>query len=132
MWDNRDSKRNPKQPDYKCKDKECGKAVWEQKKPANGGSSGKQDPAPSSRPRWSWKDLFAAHEACHKQAVKVLGEKAPHEAIQSATATLLIAAKDHQLPGPVSAKQAQAQEQAAEKQRLQQEYASGSDDDLPF
>lgn len=32
MWDNRESKRNPKQPDYKCKDQDCGKAVWLDKK----------------------------------------------------------------------------------------------------
>lgn len=28
MWDNRESKRNPKAPDYKCKDKSCDGAVW--------------------------------------------------------------------------------------------------------
>lgn len=29
MWDNRESKRNPKQPDFKCKDKEgCDHAIW--------------------------------------------------------------------------------------------------------
>ncbi len=29
VWDNRDSKRNPSQPDYKCRDKEsCGGAGW--------------------------------------------------------------------------------------------------------
>lgn len=28
MWDNREDKRNPKSPDYKCKDKSCGHAVW--------------------------------------------------------------------------------------------------------
>lgn len=33
MYDNRETKRSPKQPDYKCKDKEgCGKAVWIKKK----------------------------------------------------------------------------------------------------
>lgn len=29
MWDNRDSKRNPRAPDYKCKNKNCNGAVWE-------------------------------------------------------------------------------------------------------
>jgi hypothetical protein len=29
MWDNRESKRNPKAPDYKCKNKACNGAVWE-------------------------------------------------------------------------------------------------------
>lgn len=28
MWDNRESKRNPKAPDYKCKNKSCDGAVW--------------------------------------------------------------------------------------------------------
>jgi len=28
MWDNRLNKKNPKGPDLKCKDKECGNAIW--------------------------------------------------------------------------------------------------------
>ena len=28
MWDNREGKRNPKAPDYKCKDKSCDGVVW--------------------------------------------------------------------------------------------------------
>lgn len=28
MWDNRVGKRNPKAPDYKCKDRECDGVVW--------------------------------------------------------------------------------------------------------
>ena len=28
MWDNRDSKKNPKAPDFKCRDKSCDGAVW--------------------------------------------------------------------------------------------------------
>lgn len=28
MWDNRKDKRNPKAPDFKCKNKGCGNAVW--------------------------------------------------------------------------------------------------------
>lgn len=33
MYDNRETKRSPKQPDFKCKDKDgCGKAVWVKKK----------------------------------------------------------------------------------------------------
>lgn len=27
-WDNRENKRNPKQPDYKCKDQDCNHAIW--------------------------------------------------------------------------------------------------------
>lgn len=39
MWDNRTSKRNPKQPDYKCKDKECDGAIWLDKKKPQGQSA---------------------------------------------------------------------------------------------
>lgn len=28
MWDNRENKRNPKAPDFKCKNKECDGAIW--------------------------------------------------------------------------------------------------------
>ena len=28
MWDNRVNKKNPKGPDYKCKDKGCNEAIW--------------------------------------------------------------------------------------------------------
>ena len=31
VWDNRNDKRNPKAPDFKCKDKDCGHAAWIQK-----------------------------------------------------------------------------------------------------
>jgi hypothetical protein len=28
LWDNRQTKRNPKQPDFKCKDKACNGVIW--------------------------------------------------------------------------------------------------------
>ncbi len=31
MWDNRNNKRNPKAPDFKCKDTNCGGAIWPQR-----------------------------------------------------------------------------------------------------
>jgi hypothetical protein len=34
MWDNREGKKNPKAPDYKCKDKGCDGALWPAKVPA--------------------------------------------------------------------------------------------------
>lgn len=38
MWDNRTTKRNPKAPDFKCKNKDCGGVIWPPKK-------GKSEPA---------------------------------------------------------------------------------------
>ena len=28
MWDNRESKKNPKAPDFKCRDKKCDGVIW--------------------------------------------------------------------------------------------------------
>lgn len=40
MWDNRETKRKPTQPDYKCKDKDgCGKGVWLDGKVAQNGNA---------------------------------------------------------------------------------------------
>ncbi len=36
MWDNREGKRNPKAPDFKCKDKECNGAIWLPETPEKG------------------------------------------------------------------------------------------------
>ena len=36
MWDNRVGKRNPKAPDFKCKDRECDGVIWP---PRDGGSA---------------------------------------------------------------------------------------------
>jgi len=33
MWDNREGKKNPKAPDFKCKDKGCDGAIWPAKAP---------------------------------------------------------------------------------------------------
>jgi hypothetical protein len=55
MWDNREGKRNPKAPDFKCKDRECGGVIW----PSRGGTTAlpaapkaaaPSTPQPSERP----------------------------------------------------------------------------------
>lgn len=33
LWDNRQSKKNPKQPDYKCKDAGCDGVIWPPREP---------------------------------------------------------------------------------------------------
>ena len=45
MWDNRENKKNPKGPDFKCKNVACGHAVWLDKKALK-----KSDPAVTSTP----------------------------------------------------------------------------------
>jgi hypothetical protein len=50
MWDNRLSKRNPKAPDYKCRNRSCDGVIWPpkpgQRASANGKSAAASDPGP--------------------------------------------------------------------------------------
>ncbi|MEP6622088.1 MAG: hypothetical protein ABJE47_22390 [bacterium] len=53
MWDNRVGKRNPKAPDFKCKDRECDGVVWPSREAvaaalAAAGSTGTSTPAASA------------------------------------------------------------------------------------
>jgi hypothetical protein len=49
MWDNRLSKRNPKAPDYKCRDRSCDGVIWPARPAGAAGSAPatRSDPAPS-------------------------------------------------------------------------------------
>jgi hypothetical protein len=46
MWDNRENKRNPKAPDFKCKDRSCDGVIW----PARDGSPSPYPPPVARRP----------------------------------------------------------------------------------
>jgi hypothetical protein len=49
MWDNREGKRNPKAPDFKCKDRECGGVIWPSRSStATGSGATGKAAAPSS------------------------------------------------------------------------------------
>ena len=49
MWDNRESKRNPRAPDFKCRDKACDGVIWPPKGAAAGNGRGPQA-APAVEP----------------------------------------------------------------------------------
>jgi hypothetical protein len=48
MWDNREGKRNPKAPDFKCRDKSCDGVIWPPRG-ASSGASAAAAPAAASR-----------------------------------------------------------------------------------
>lgn len=48
VWDNRATKKNPKQPDFKCKDKACSGVIW----PPRSGSAPRQATQPVDKPEW--------------------------------------------------------------------------------
>ena len=57
MWDNREGKRNPKAPDFKCKDNTCGGVIWPPRtssgatpSTAASGQSSSREPAATSIP----------------------------------------------------------------------------------
>lgn len=47
MWDNRETKKNPKAPDFKCRDKQCEGVIWP---PKNLPAAGPRMPQPSAKP----------------------------------------------------------------------------------
>ena len=79
MWDNRENKKNPKQPDWKCSDNRCGKAIWEDSKPK---------PASQAPPAAGWTDTergryyatlkeLNIHKDLVKEYLAVLNDKLP-------------------------------------------------------
>lgn len=122
-WDNRVSKKNPKAPDFKCRDKSCDGAVWP---PKNGAPVPQQAPqstahnyatSPNAPAGFAaalgdqeaderqfvnavtlndrLQPLFALYSACLNNAVsEAMTLQLPLEVIPQMAATLFIAAKD--------------------------------------
>ncbi len=118
MWDNRDTKKNPKAPDYKCRDKGCDGVIW----PPKPGQRSPVSQAPAkqsytSGPHIPEMDgpvyqqetgaapesvapvldtLFQMYDVCfdhaHGLAHRKLGNDASHEGIAAMAATLFIQA----------------------------------------
>jgi hypothetical protein len=57
MWDNRATKRNPKAPDFKCRDRSCDGVIWPPKPAGAFASSGKSRQAQSKEARSMGADL---------------------------------------------------------------------------
>lgn len=96
MWDNRDNKRNPKQPDFKCKDKDgCGKGVWVKGKGGGSGNGNRgQGAANAAGPRNS-RPLVPLYGECLGYAVRAVKHHLPTATtadILAGAATLFIAA----------------------------------------
>lgn len=57
FWDNRDRKRTPRSPDFRCKDRECGEGVWLRSKEENDQAAEQKESASQSL-----KNIFTAPE----------------------------------------------------------------------
>jgi len=69
MWDNRTTKTNPKAPDYKCRNTDCGKAIWGS--PYNARQKATQAPAVKEKVPaevWERKDRMMAKMSAWKSA----------------------------------------------------------------
>lgn len=116
MWDNRATKRNPKAPDAKCRDRSCDGAIWPPK-----GGNGAQKPAPAPAPAPAsfgqirgleeapvassseFKTLCAKYAECVEYVASVIVpqlSKGPNaigvtpESVSAMAATIFIARKD--------------------------------------
>lgn len=96
MWDNRETKKNPKAPDYKCKDRTCDGVVW----PPKGQKVAPKAPqaqGTASTPKWTWVGLGKTYERALLTAemrvlacAERLGTKATVADVLQATATVFI------------------------------------------
>ena len=50
MWDNRENKKNPKAPDFKCRDRSCDGVIWPLKGAATATNGRPVQSAPASEP----------------------------------------------------------------------------------
>lgn len=123
MWDNRENKKNPKGPDYKCKDKACAHAIWLDKKKSGSIPAS----VPRGVPKWTWAQLGTLYHRSlllAQQKLKSAGIGAP-DAIVAATATIFIAASRDGVAEPPKKPEA-----------LEERPAAFSDDDgdseVPF
>lgn len=77
MWDNRLDKKNPKAPDFKCRDRSCDGVVWPPKGARNGTRQAPPPPPVSDTPEWlddqeeaEAKAVASARAATHDEIVK--------------------------------------------------------------
>jgi hypothetical protein len=67
VWDNRTNKKNPKGPDFKCKNPDCGEAFWLAKE-KTAPRAGTSVPKPG-KPVMTWHDLQVIYGKCLDIAV---------------------------------------------------------------
>lgn len=95
MWDNRQSKKSPKQPDYRCKDREnCDGVIWP---PRNQGGNRPNGTPPKAKLTWEQlaaihrKSLIIAVKNCH-DAFK--GTAVPADVIAAAATVFIHASRE--------------------------------------
>jgi hypothetical protein len=107
LWDNRESKKTPKSPDYKCKNTACAEGFWFKKPKAAPAAS---PSAPISGGRYTLRELYQLWAACFDAAEKKLvaasrrsgGPKLgfPMADVLAGAATLFIGAQREGLHAP--------------------------------
>jgi len=94
MWDNRNDKRNPKSPDYKCKNRSCGEGVWEDRQSSTGAGVGSGSMARPASPQQAPHAVLYKH--CVMYAIKeikpLLSADVCDADVLAAAATLFIQA----------------------------------------
>ncbi len=87
MWDNRLTKKNPKQPDYKCKNRQCDNAVW-----LKDGETGTVPAAVANGQRAIGPLYYECMAFARKACVHEFGDLVTPADVIAATATLFIQA----------------------------------------
>jgi hypothetical protein len=143
MWDNTapGAKTNPKSPDYKCKSRECGHAIWLNKRPPkpDTGPAKWQGSGTVKGPKWTWAELQQAYGRCLKIAAQQIGRVVPKAGpadIIAGAATLFIAATRDGVrdapPDPLKAAPPGEHATAGALSERPEQLQGEVDDSLPF
>lgn len=95
VWDNRANKKNPKGPDYKCKDKNCNEAFWFDSAPLAKANAPKQQANGAPKPggqKWTWQELSTTYERSLKLAEKHMEQLGKRTKIAVTTDNIISAA----------------------------------------
>lgn len=71
MWDDRQNKKNPRQPDFKCKDRDCDGVIWPARE--KGGNGGGGRPARAPEPELSTEERSAGRMVLRDYYLKLMG-----------------------------------------------------------
>ena len=131
MWDNRGTEKTPKSPQYKCKDTDCGHAIW--LKPKGGLAKGATSNPAGRAPKWTWGTLSRTYERSLLLATKHVQAMAERykiafttQDILAACATIFIAASRDGV-API-----RSPEQPLEERPVALEEPEFEEDTVPF
>lgn len=91
VWDNRETKRSPKAPDYKCQNRNCDGVIWPPRDQARGGNKSSAQPRPQQYP---WGPLLKLCVQYTQKEIAPLFTNPTNEMVKEMAISLFITASN--------------------------------------